>query len=402
MALAALAARGDDGLTAEKAAALRAAAERLREPLTAESAWAFEIPGFAAEDYGLALEAVPELPEGVRVPAERACRTAALRLGPVGKVGSAREACFLLASRRDGDWLKAFQLLRREPLGDELDAAAVALGKDGRPEVRLVAARLAASLVVFGRKADGLVDTLVACSMDPHPNVVAAFALFAPDIRDKRAIDAMVASLRDERATDRRAPPILNLGEANSVSDFVQANLSWEFWHERRARCKFEPPKFDAAGNRLPSHEQVYVRLSPDEIRTWWRENRDAFGFGTPAPQWRCVFDDVLVVDVGKRLVVGDADGRLLKIDLKVYDERWGDRGPETEIQGEIHSDVLGEEDYVAGFSLAGTGGVSRERATWGDGTIYGEIDCRAAFLPTDRPGRVRMKLTIHIGHLGR
>ncbi|HEX5137542.1 MAG TPA: HEAT repeat domain-containing protein [Planctomycetota bacterium] len=386
-------ARGDEpGLAHEKVAALRAAAERLPKEGTAEKAWKFEIAGFKSEDYARAADALPaDLPDAARESLGRACRTAALRLGPLGRLEHARDACYLLASPRDEDWLKAFRLLRREPLGDDLDGAVLALAKDARPEVRLIASRLASSLVVFGRK--DLVDVVLAALADPDPNVVGSCAVGdAMATGDKRVVDRMVAIIDDPRTIDPDASPFLNLGPAEkTLGDYVRRNLCWTFWTERRARHRWMPP-LDALG-----HE-----LSADETRAWWKENRESFGFGTPAPQWRCVFDDVLVVDVGERLTVHDCDGRPLKIDLSVYREHWLGGEPVTTISGEIHTDVGTEDQYVTTFGTPDRRDVSvcQSRGTWGDGTLFGEHATRVALLPTDRPGRVRMRLTMHIGHV--
>jgi len=386
-------ARGDEAdLAPEKVAALRAAVERLPKELTAEKAWKFEIAGFKAEDYARAADALPAgLPDGARVVLARGCRTAALRLGPLGRLEHARDACHLLASPRDEDWLKAFRLLRREPLGDDLDGAVLALAKDARPEVRRIASTLASTFVVFGRK--DLVDVVLAALADPNPNVVGACAVGdAMATGDKRVVDRLVAIIDDPRAIDPHASPFLNLGPAEKkLGDYVRRNLSWTFWRERRARHKWVPP-FDTLG-----HE-----LSADETRAWWKENREVFGFETPAPQWRCVFDDILVVDVGKRLVVHDCDGRSLKIDLNVYREHWLGGEPVTTIQGEIHTDVDTEDQPVTTFGTPDRSDVSicESRGSWGDGTLFGEHCTRVALLPTDRPGRVRMKLIMHIGHV--
>jgi hypothetical protein len=80
------------------------------------------------------------------------------------------------------------------------------------------------------------------------------------------------------------------------------------------------------------------------------------------------------------------------------------DGAPVTTIEAEVNTEIAGEEQYVAtlGNPDHRDGFVARSSGTWGNGKVFGQDYCRAAFLPTDKPGRVRMKFTMHIGHLGR
>ena len=121
----------------EAAAGLRASVERIlaARGLTAEKAWALDLSGFKEGELKRIPDAVPDASDALRAALGQVCRTALLRRGPCGRLENARDICFLLASPDASDWRRAFRLLRREPLGDNLDKAALALAKDERPEV---------------------------------------------------------------------------------------------------------------------------------------------------------------------------------------------------------------------------------------------------------------------------
>jgi hypothetical protein len=387
----------DPDFTSAQMETLRAAAARVRTALerggvTAEDAWVVDFAGFTAHD----LDHVPEtldVPAEVREALRRVCGTTLYRRGPVGRLEGARDICYLLASPESKDWLKAFRLLRREPLTGDIDRAVIALGRDEAPLIRLIASKLATSLIVFGRDAEGLRATVLACLTDADPNVAAACALReAVKTRDKRVIDRMVACLGDHRALDPKCPPPLWLGQSERVSDVVARRLCGLFYSERHARWRASPPF-----KERPEH----VALMPDEIRAWWKENRGAFGFETPAPQWRCVLDRVLVLDVGKPVVVEAEGGIPIKVALKEYREHWLDGEPVTTIEADIHAVEDGEDGYMGtvGNPDHYDGFVSSTRGNWSVGMAPCEVTCRAAFLPTNTKGRVRMKLTIHFGH---
>jgi hypothetical protein len=374
---------------------LRAAAARIEAALgkgglTAEVAWAIDLTGFTADDLADAPAALPGLPDEVREAFGRVCLTTRYRRGPVGHLENARDTCYLLASQEPEDRLKAFRLLRREPLSEELDRAVIALGRDEAPLVRLIAAKLATSFIVFGRDAEGLHATVLGCLTDPDPNVAAACALEAPNTLDKRVIDRMVTCLTDERRLDPRAPEPMRLGEGR-VSDILTRRLSWIFYSEQVARWRASP---DEA-------EPKCVPMSADRIREWWKENREAFGFETPAPQWRCVLDKVLTVDVGKASIVEAAGGTKIRVMLKEYSEGWLEGAPVTTIEADLHAvedaeleymGTVGNPDHYDGF-------VSSTRSTWLTGMLPSEVRCSAAFLPTGTKGRVRVKLTVHFGY---
>jgi len=150
--------------------------------------------------------------------------------------------------------------------------------------------------------------------------------------------------------------------------------------------------------------EMVKTGRAKNKIRTFLRkQNREEFGFETPRPQWRCVLDEVLVLDVRKPVVVRTAGGIPLKVRLRKYRESWRCPGtPVTTVEGEITAEAFAEEQHVAGIGNPRhyDGFVSRERTLWaGDGTVAGELLCRAVVLPTRRPGRVRMRLILHVGY---
>ena len=114
------------------------------------------------------------------------------------------------------------------------------------------------------------------------------------------------------------------------------------------------------------------------------------------------MLEQVLLVDVGKLLTVVDTEGTPLKIDLSVYRENWRDGTPVTTIEGEIRSTVAGADQYVTTFGNPDhdDGFVANSGGTWGNERAFGQFRLRAAFLPTDKPGRVRMKLVMHVGHV--
>jgi hypothetical protein len=261
--------------------------------------------------------------------------------------------------------------------------------------VRLIAFKLAISLVVFGRNSDGLLATVTAGLTDDDPNVAATTMQQAPNTGDKRVLDRMVACLADDRVLNPQASSYLHQGNWKRVSDVLANRLSWAFYMERRALCK-PGPTLDRTGR------PVFVLLTPDEVRAWWKENGPAFGFGVPAPQWRSVFDDVVVVDVGKRVEVAGAGGLSLTIDLTKYREEWVEGRPATTVEGALYTTIRGEEVHVAAIGNPDhdDGFVAEGRRDWrGAKGGMAWISCRAAFLPTDKPGRVRMRLTVHVGH---
>lgn len=392
--------------TAEQVAALRACARRMEKivasrGLTVEDAWEFDFGNITPHD----LEHVSDGALGVEVAADvrealrHVCRTASFRRGPLGRLEKARDICYLLGSASNADWLRAYRLLRREPFTEDLDRAVIALGRDRRAEIRLIAAELAGALVVFGREAEGLSATVLACLTDEDPDVAAACAMWVPEeVQDKRLVDRMVACVADDRALERVDSPLWLAGwRTKTVKDVLAYRLSWMSCKERHGRWKARPP-FDG--------RPEYVALSVDEIRAWWKDNRPSFGFGTPAPQWRVVLDRVVVLDVGRPVVLHGEGGIPFNVRLGAYREVWRGTEPVTIIKADVHSHVDSEEVYVADLGgetsdLGGVLGRSRGTFSWADGAgiVCGEVFCRWAFLPTNENGRVRMKLTLHFGH---
>ncbi|MHC4492476.1 MAG: hypothetical protein ACYTDU_12705 [Planctomycetota bacterium] len=398
---AAPAARGHDPeFTPEQLAKVRACVENLGKilksgSLTRVAAWSFDLGEFTPHELGHVPEAIGDLDPDLREALRHVCQTTYHRRGPAGRLEGAREICFHLAGPRDADWLQAFRLLRRQKLGNDLERTVIALGRDDRPEVRLVAARLAKSLILFGRRSEGLLGTVLGCLTDRDPNVAAACTFHdALATREKRVVDRVVAALADDRALDPHASPILFLPGWRRVNDVVAHRLSWAIYMERKAQWKWRPT-LDRSG------EPEYEDLSPDAIRAWWKEHRDTFGFGTPAPDWRNVLDQVLVLDVGKPVHVNVAGGLTLTVTLRRYKESWSEGKPVTTADAEITTRVAGEEAHVANVGTPNhpDGTLSWDRATWSDGTVLGEVACRSAFLPTDKRRRVRLKLIVHIGH---
>jgi hypothetical protein len=392
--LLAAAARGEE-LSPEPRAALERVRKTLggREP-TAERAWAPDLAALTPEQLALLPDAAPEAErEAVR----RVCRTALFRRGPLGRLERARDLCFLLAGPRARDWMEAYRLLRREPFSEDLDRAVTALAADERPEVRLIGIYHALTLVMFGREPETHVRTVIAGLTDRHPNVAGYALLHAADTRDTRVMDRMVSCLDDDRAFDPHAPRVLQMGRGK-LSDWLPGRLSWIAWEERRGRCSMWPPPGCKGGF---GYRPEYVELTPDEIRAWWRENRNAFGFGTPGPLWRCVFHKMVVVDVGKPAVVMADGGLALTLHLKTYREAWDGDEPVTTTEMEIRDRQHGIDQYVTGLGNPDHDDVWAPRSagtyTWQNRCC--DIACRGAFLPTDKPGRVRLMLTVHIGH---
>jgi hypothetical protein len=390
----------EDALTKEQVESLRRVVEQLRTTLargrlTAEKAWEFGFDGFTAHD----LEHAPAAPLGVEMSDDvrgalrHVCRAAFHRRSPVGKLARAKDISFLLGSPGVQDWLHAFRLLRREPFSPELDRAVVALGRDERPEVRLIAAKLASSLLVFGREAEGLRATVLACLSDADPNVAAACAVHAAlDTRDKRVVDRLVACLGDERLLRADAPAFLRLQGHDRVATTASLVLSWMIYREG---CVLQETSQDPRNLEHPEARRKYVAMTPDEIRAWWRANREAFGFEAPAPQWRKAFDEVLVLDVGKPAAV-PMDGMPVSVLLKAYRESWSGEGtPVTTVDTRIRS---------GDWDMGSPGNPDHD-----DGYVHREIRASgrewqwtAAFLPTHEKGRVRCRLTLHFGFEGR
>jgi hypothetical protein len=241
---------------------------------------------------------------------------------------------------------------------------------------------------------------VLASLADRDPNVAATCA--DPDVsatREKRVVDRMVASLADVRTLNPRASP----ADQRRVCDVMALRLSWAIFMERRALWMLRP-KLDANGDVFVDRtgEPEYEDLSPDAIRAWWKEHRDTFGFGTPASHWRKVIDQVVVLEVRKPVQVKAADGVTLTVNLRKYEEGWFDGEPVTSAEAEITASEVGEEEHVATVGAGAAqpdGSLSWERGIWAGGKGLRDFICQGAFLPTDRPGRVRLKLIVHISH---
>jgi len=389
-------ARGHDpDYTPGQLAKVRACVDRLRKilrsgGLTPKAAWSFDLAEFTPHDLGHAPDLIRDLPPELKEALRRVCLTTYYRRGPAGRLKRARKICFLLGGASDTDWLRAFRLLRREEPGKDLERAVVALGRDARPQLRAVAARLATTLILFGHRSEGLLGTVLASLTDRDPNVAATIAFNALDTREKRVVDRMVAILADHRALDPFASPGRFLRGWRSVSDVVVYRLSWAVYMERKARRKWRRT-LDTTG------EPEYEELSPDAIRAWWKEHRDTFGFATPTSHWRNTVDQVVVLEVEKPVRVQTKDGTTLTVKLLRYNEGWLAGAPVTTAEAEITRSVFGEEELVVqlGNPDHRDGFLSWERTS--DGTALGGVVCQGAFLPTDRPRRVRLKLIVHV-----
>ena len=385
-------------------AALQDVLERLRNTLRSGRLTATEAAGFDLEEFDTCdLQRVVRVAEDLgesrrlRDALTQVCRMVVLRRGPLGQLKKASDICFLLASTRENDWADAYRLLRREPLGETLDRAVVSLGRDARPQVRLIAVKHATTLVFFGRKSEGLVATVLAGITDRDPNVAACSAWDAGVTGDKRVLDRMVATLSDTRELDPESFSVQNLQGWRKVSDVLACRFSWMVWQERRARLTLGAP---APGQMewTPAPLTVeYVDLAPDAIRDWWRTERAAFGFGTPAPMWKRVFDKVVVLRIGKPVTVRLDTGTPLRIALKKYTEGWEVGRPVTSVDAEL-TDVSfpKHERHVAylGNPEWSDWQVGRGRTSWSQN---GSVQWKAAYLPTQRRGTVRLKLVIHL-----
>ena len=380
--------------------------ERLRGTLrsgrlTATQAAGFDLEEFDTHDLQHLVDAVENLTESRRErdALTQVCRMVVHRRSPLGQLKKAPDICFLLAGTRENDWTKAYRLLRREPLGDALDRAVIALGRDARPQIRLIAIKHATTLAFFGRKSEGLVGTVLAGITDRDPLVAASSAWDAGETGDKRVLDRMVANLSDARAFDPQSFSVQSLQGWRNVKDVLACRFSWMVWKERCARLSLgapEPGQMDWTPAPLTVD---YIDLSPADIRNWWKKERAAFGFGAPAPMWTRVFDKVVVLKAGRPVTVRLDTGTPLRITLNKYTESWELRRPVTSVEAEV-TDVSfpRHERHVAflGNPDAPDWQVGRGRTSWSDG---GSLQWRAAFLPTQRPGTVRMKLVIHLEH---
>lgn len=381
------AAAEEDELTPLQRDALRAVVERLRKyggHLTAKRAAAFELAEFDADE----LARLPaRAPEEVREPLARICGTVALWRGPLGELKKSADICWLLASADAAAWANAGRLLRRERTGARLERAVLALRADERPEVRLLAVRMATTLVVFGSRNENLRDTVLAGIDDPHPHVAGHAAYHALDIRDKRVVDRMLAHVEDERMLPEYG---------TTVGAVTAQRLSWTIFTEERARMGWGTPA-------VPPLDEPRTR-TPDELRKWWRRSHENFGFGTPAP-WKCVHDDVLVLTRGTPVVVELADGTPLRLVLLEHREAWLDGRPVTTIRVKM-TDVryprdprelsdLGNPEH-SDWWLPGGGADWPVEAPDGS-PANGSAWWRAVFLPTHRLGRVRMRLFFYV-----
>ncbi len=396
------AAAHDTGFTPEQESVLRSYGQRLRTGrVRAADAAAFDFPGFDGHDLVHVLDWADRTvePAELRAAWTRVCRMAALRRGPIGGLERASDICFLLASTHDADLLRAYRLLRQEPLGEQADSAVVALARDPRPKVRLIAVRHATTLLFFGRKTEGLVEAVVGGLADESPAIAATSAGDADEADDIRVMDGLVAALADDRIPDALHFPLAELPATRTVGEAVTRRLCWVVWEERSARLGWRAP---VPGRAWPARGE-YLALGPDEIRAWWRESRAGFRRGAPAPMWKRVFDETVVADRGTPLRLRLDAGTPLLLSLTSYSEYWG-RGdtPYATAQAEL-ADVTypDDEHHVAmlGTPEQSVWAIGKGRTTWSVGTKDGSLAWKAAFLPTHRPGRVRIRLVIDLEH---
>ncbi len=396
----------DAEFTQEQALLLRDYGERLRGLLRsgrlgAEEAATFKFDGFDSHDLVHVFDWADRTAEPAELRAAWACvcRSAAFRRGPLGDLEKASDLCFLLASTHDADLLRAYRLLRQEPLGEALDRAVVALARDPRPEVRLIAVRHATTLLFFARKTEGLVEAVLGGIGDESPAIAAACARYADESDDIRVMGRLVASLSDDRVLEALPFPLVRLPARERVGSLVAQRLSWVVWEERSARLAWRAP---VPGRAWPARCE-YVPLDADEICAWWNQHRAGFRRGAPAPMWRRVFDQVVVADRGTPLRLRLDTGTPLLLSLSSYSEHWGGGdGPIASSEAEL-SDVTypDDEQHIAmlGALEQSVWAIGKGRTTWTVGTKDGSLAWKAAFLPTHRTGRVRIRLVIDIEH---
>ncbi len=395
----------DAELTARQRTVVCANMERLRKALrssrlTADVVATLSFDTVDSHDLEHAVEFVQDMEasKDLRDGFARVCRTVMLRRSPLGQLKSAPDICFLFASTRYVEWMDAYRLLRREPLGPDLDRAVISLAGNARPELRLVAIRHAITLLFFGRKGEGLIATVRAGLSDPDPNVVVECLFNADDAGDKRVVDRMVACLADDRTLESSVPLFLQGRRTGKVGDVAASRLGWIIYQERCARIPLRPP---ANGPWHPPRFQVkHVSLMPNEIRAWWKENRAAFGFGTPCPMWKRVFDSVEVLQRGRPVSVRLVTGELLRITLHEYSEGWDDAGHPVTTVRMVVGDADVEWEMDVGNPQHPDWWVPRSSASWATAANrFGTLTCAAAFLPTDKPGQVRTKLVVDVEH---
>lgn len=411
----------DEESTAEQREAVRATVDRLRKILeegylSAGKAAKFEFKGLSTHDLMHVLDTaklaavksdIAKEPQKLRDALARVCRTTIHRRSPLGQLQKSSDICFLLASSHRADWVAAHRLLRREPFGEKLDRAVIALARDTRPEVRLLATLDATMLVAFGRKAEGLVATVLAGMTDQNPNVAAVSTYWAAQTRDPRVVDRMIASLSDSRLLNPGSSPLWDLGgpKESKVSDIAMQKLRWLAWNESDCGLKWRAPVPGTEKDWTGQPRAEYVALTPDAIRSWWKRSRAEFGFGVSKPMWKCVFDEVVLLKIGQPKLVRLAMGVPVRITLTEYTERLNDGEPVTsvEVQAElIDARPPGDENEYSirlGNPRHSDWWVPRHRMSWTGDNIDGSMKWKVAFLPTHRRKYVRARLVVHLEH---
>ena len=218
---------------------------------------------------------------------------------------------------------------------------------------------------------------------DEDPAVAAACAMDQPlYLCDHRIVDRMIASLSDTRRVTPQAFPLFRRGPETAVRECMRHVLSDWIEHEKEAlRPRVQDPRALTPPNPIPPI------MEEEALRAWWKQGRETFGYGTPAPLWRRVLHESVVLDIGKPLVLV-VSGEPVTIVLRQYEESWSvtgapvttvdltfDGGPKGRLNNPEHED---------GFVHRYLGSSGR---TW---------QWTAAFMPTRTPRRVRVQLTLH------
>ena len=194
----------------------------------------------------------------------------------------------------------------------------------------------------------------------------------------------------DGRALGDHSFCLLRLQGHHSVGDTVRQVLSWKINLEREALRKI--PQESRNLEHPSEHLNRLVEHTASDVRAWWKENRDSFGFGNPTPPWRSAYDEVLLLDLRKPvpLVI---DGKVVKVVLDRYDEVWSADGrPVTTVDLRFWraESNMGRIDGPGNYD----GYVHRHQVTSGD-----TWEWTAAFMSTPDDDRVRVRLMLHYVH---
>jgi hypothetical protein len=128
--------------------------------------------------------------------------------------------------------------------------------------------------------------------VDRDPDVAADCASLGSRTHLLQVYDRMVACLGDER--ENRAGQTVGDRNRFALMFSIQLELTSRHVGDYDTARVFEGPPRDGEAFRPILTGGREIPKTADEVRAWWRANREQFAFAKPSPPLRVVFDDVI------------------------------------------------------------------------------------------------------------